>query len=571
MSANMQINPVRGVEMLRRWHRGERGAVAMAALAACILLLMMGATLWDTGNTVRAKTKLQTATDSAAYTQAAIKARTMNFVSFANIGKRTVTGVHNSYWAWAMAWDSMTAARCAQMAACCAPTPLPKPCCTPCVIRDCLKNWSFYAREGPDYQAFSGSTLAVPGIESVKFLLGTSLNGNSKHGFGRELAALNRFQEYLSGVTPWWGFLASALRGAKNGATATTSWPLPPMEESSEFSVTYQHIKRFLNAIGDAAEWLSDGSSPIPDFELPVIADNVPVSQSSSKREACHFPVNISVGGFSLGSTGPGTIGRGAEFLGNHAINYARSTGESWNACAIRPETVMAAATTLYNLAACSHSTTVNNKFEQNMAPMKLDTGMTTEPSSELGRTNLVIGYRHLDYVSGTKYAFNPEYESSNTWSSLPYPGLENVNHYEPNGVWSIARSEVTTPEKYSINTGPVDDMITSDGTNGPWMFTTGWTARIRPLQYDGEFGGITEKWLEENPYFEPTEFATGDVNPNAIFTDIGPVMLLQAQALNQLNGLDASDVSEVFEDFEYMWMKGANSMDNETLHAVPK
>jgi hypothetical protein len=555
--------------VLATWRHQEEGAIALAALAACLVLLMMAAALWDTGNTVRAKTKLQTATDSAAYTQAAIEARTMNFVSFSNIGKRTIVGIHNSYWSWVSAWDFMTGVRCGMFFACCIPTPLPKPCCTSCVIRDCFKNWSFYTREGNDWNAFSGRPLAVPGLEGIAFLTGVGLSGDSKGAFGNELGALQRFQDYITQVTPWWSFLSSTLRGMRNGATVTTSWPLPQMGGSGQFSLNYQHVKRVLNVIGDGSNFLLGPNNPVPNFDMPVVVDKVPVGPSGSANESCHFPVNVSLGPFDLTSTGPGTVGRGAEYLVNHALNLKRSSG--WDACMVKSATVGAAASMLFNAAACAHSTTVNQNFRNNMAPMSYSGGMSTSPQNELTRSNIVMGYKHLEHADPNKFAINPEYESTNTWSSANYPGLDKVNHYEPNGVWAMSRAEVTTPKKYSLDTGPVDNMITGDGVNGPWMWTTGWTARIRPMQYQGEFGAITRSWLTSIPLYNGTSFGTGDVAMQWIYNDLAPLMLLEAQTFNQLSGLDAAEAAEVLEDFEYMLDKGAKSMDNETLHAVPK
>ena len=81
----------------RRLHDDEGGAILLACLAACLILLMVSLTMYDAGNLTREKIKLQTATDTAAYSQAAIKARTMNANAYVNVTKRSIVGLHLTY------------------------------------------------------------------------------------------------------------------------------------------------------------------------------------------------------------------------------------------------------------------------------------------------------------------------------------------------------------------------------------------------------------------------------------------------------------------------------------------
>lgn len=84
-------------EALRALDRDEGGAIFLAALAATLILLMLSLVLYETGNVSREKVKLQTATDSAAYSQAAIKARSMNINAYTNVAKRSIVGIHLTY------------------------------------------------------------------------------------------------------------------------------------------------------------------------------------------------------------------------------------------------------------------------------------------------------------------------------------------------------------------------------------------------------------------------------------------------------------------------------------------
>lgn len=81
----------------RRLHDDEGGAILLACLAACMILLMVSLTMYDAGNVTREKIKLQTATDTAAYSQASIKARTMNANAYVNVTKRSIVGLHLTY------------------------------------------------------------------------------------------------------------------------------------------------------------------------------------------------------------------------------------------------------------------------------------------------------------------------------------------------------------------------------------------------------------------------------------------------------------------------------------------
>ena len=80
-----------------RVHRDESGAITLAALAACLILIMVGLTIWDAGRSARDKIDVQNAADTAAYSQAAVRARSMNMLAFTNVAKRSVAGMHSMY------------------------------------------------------------------------------------------------------------------------------------------------------------------------------------------------------------------------------------------------------------------------------------------------------------------------------------------------------------------------------------------------------------------------------------------------------------------------------------------
>ncbi|MFB6262862.1 MAG: pilus assembly protein TadG-related protein, partial [Bradymonadaceae bacterium] len=202
--------------VLRAFHRAQRGAVIVAAFAAVLVLFMLGLTLYDASHVAGEKIDVQNAADAAAYSQAAVEARSMNMISFANAGKRTMSGLHNMYWAmwWAyLTWWSGECSSCC----CCSIT-----CCNcwSCSCRNCWFNAPLIIIEGlADWWSFSGLPI-VPAV-----LPGA---GHSGSAFAREMAELDSYQTYIADITPWWSWSEQLLRGSRNRATVTSSFPPPP-------------------------------------------------------------------------------------------------------------------------------------------------------------------------------------------------------------------------------------------------------------------------------------------------------------------------------------------------------
>ena len=86
-----------GTARCHRVHRDQGGAMALMSLAAILIIIMMGMVLYDVAGLGVDKTHLQTSTDSSAYSQATIQARSMNMISFSNVGKRMTVGMANTY------------------------------------------------------------------------------------------------------------------------------------------------------------------------------------------------------------------------------------------------------------------------------------------------------------------------------------------------------------------------------------------------------------------------------------------------------------------------------------------
>ena len=82
---------------LRNLHKDQQGAIALMCLASFLILSMVSYMMFDAGTLMRAKIDAKQGADTAAYSASAVQARSMNMVAFANIGKRTIMGIHNMY------------------------------------------------------------------------------------------------------------------------------------------------------------------------------------------------------------------------------------------------------------------------------------------------------------------------------------------------------------------------------------------------------------------------------------------------------------------------------------------
>lgn len=182
---------------LNALNKDQSGAVAILCLAACMILLMVALVLYDTGKMARMKIDTQNAADTAAYSQAAVKARTMNMIMYTNVAKRTIVNLYNVYVGMHTAWVLWTASRCASCN-----IYNPKAC------YDCIINGLLAIAEFPDtYKVYFGS---------------------AKDRYKKELAALDKYQSYMIELTPWWAWSEGLIRGSRNGASLTSSYPPPP-------------------------------------------------------------------------------------------------------------------------------------------------------------------------------------------------------------------------------------------------------------------------------------------------------------------------------------------------------
>jgi hypothetical protein len=180
-----------------QFHQDEGGAITLVVLAGVIVLMFMLWVVMDTGSAARHKVEVQTAADSAAYSQASVKARTMNLVALSNVAKRSIVGVRAVYTSMMDAlqmWIGIHAGIC--------------------LATQNARSCNFVAQNAPlylnertnDYRSY-GSML-----ESY---------------YGQDLQALDNHQVYLSELTPWWAWSEAVYRASRNGAAMSGFFPAP--------------------------------------------------------------------------------------------------------------------------------------------------------------------------------------------------------------------------------------------------------------------------------------------------------------------------------------------------------
>lgn len=182
---------------LERFDRDDSGAIVLLGLVAILILMLLSWVLYDSGQMSRNKLDTQTAADTAAYSQAAIKARSMNNLAYANIAKRTTVGIHSQYKAL---WKAYKMWFAKQVALCAAGD---DHACDLVTENEPILE----AEQSHDFKNYRDQL-------GEKYYL-------------QDIIAIDNFQRYTHALTPWWGWSEAVLRAGRNGATMTASFPAP--------------------------------------------------------------------------------------------------------------------------------------------------------------------------------------------------------------------------------------------------------------------------------------------------------------------------------------------------------
>lgn len=278
---------------MHRFHRDQSGAILVLMLAAFLILMMIAWTVYDSGDVAREKVKLQAAADTAAMSQASIKARSMNMLAYTNVSKRSIFAIHSVYLSHFLAYADWAALvrTIGEFACRYIETSKGSEACNKIkVVGEQFVNiWKvemvtdFTAFSGHDLrhqlgleaQASSSDTTYLLTDDPTDFVSGLSFeaiadalfrndwttlveglqdslnevmtliefdgrggltygtstfdnwSGYSTHYYAQDIKALDNYQRYIAGVTPWWAWTEQAVKGMRNGATATVSFPRP--------------------------------------------------------------------------------------------------------------------------------------------------------------------------------------------------------------------------------------------------------------------------------------------------------------------------------------------------------
>jgi|SRR5690554_6075859 len=195
---------------LRRFHANQSGAVILLVLAALIMVFMMALVVYDTGQAGRDKIRVQQAADTSAWSESAVKARSMNMIAFSNVAKRVTIGMTSFYAALWLAYAELGVLTAAATIAACAAAIISfgalSTLCTK-MIEFAAELVTIVAEEAQD-----GGTFA------------SSLNEGY---FKDDVIALDNYQKYMAELTPWWAFAEGIQRGIRNGASMSASFPVP--------------------------------------------------------------------------------------------------------------------------------------------------------------------------------------------------------------------------------------------------------------------------------------------------------------------------------------------------------
>ncbi|AWV90380.1 TadE/TadG family type IV pilus assembly protein [Bradymonas sediminis] len=197
-------------KQLRRFHANQSGAIILLVLAALIMVFMMALVVFDAGEAGRDKIRVQQAADTAAWSESAVKARSMNMIAFSNVAKRVTIGMTSFYAALWVSFAELGALTAVATVAACVLAVVS----FGSLATICEKMIEFAAElvEIVLDEAQDGGTFK------------SSLNGGY---FKDDVIALDNYQKYMAELTPWWAFAEGIQRGIRNGAHMSASFPVP--------------------------------------------------------------------------------------------------------------------------------------------------------------------------------------------------------------------------------------------------------------------------------------------------------------------------------------------------------
>ncbi len=611
--------------------KDEGGAVLLLACVGVIILMLTAWAMYDTGFAVRDKQNVQAAADVSAYSQASIKSRSMNMMAYTNIAKRSIWGVHSLYPAYLKAsydWirhtiegncdacyegsdkkgnGGNTGRKCnlcntamtevnrwrgetCGPSSCEGSTPAPE------------TQWGWWRHlHGSEYADNymklndNGTKLA----DSDRFEIGdkgaTVLSPSDPYQsltyryYGQDLRALDNYQRYMYGLTPWWAWSEQMMRAMRSGASAAGSWPMPSGEWPMQ---VWQRLQRLVSRFSTIY------SGPGGSAEMSIFSDTLPVYPSKAGAMRAHLLDAVDGAEKNLVNTVISCVeaifGGGScsvsdtihPFLIEHLANGLIFTLKSEGVVGFKdginngrcpsssqpggilssllpipaPSCIHRSALFKYIKDGIEYTHNSMNNVMNNSALMDgREDRIVAEPwrllparnESEWNRqmSNIILTYKARPGVfdedrQRAKYNIFTNYDhrgdnSSLSWKSylygsdiVPALGPDMVRQqvtYSASGVWGIARSE-----------------IYFDGEE-PDLWHPSWSARLRPVSLEGEL-------------------SEGDYNMRKVYHSIIPGMLM-----GSLLGLSSVyDLQAMIVDFAYM-DRVAKSLDQHYGEGIVK
>ncbi len=210
----------------------------MMTMAALLILMMLGWVVYDAGFAARDSLNVQAAADTAAYSHSSVEARSMNMIAFANVGKRVTFGMTSYYLAVWAAYIELIALAAVLTIACWVADVFTFGALTSVcekLTEFTIETGIVMAKEAPDLAVFEGDLV--------------------RNYYKKDMEAFSNYQKYMASLTPWWGWAESTMRGMRNGAAATASWP-PPKDwgASQTDQIDELPIQKMENAVEAYAE-----------------------------------------------------------------------------------------------------------------------------------------------------------------------------------------------------------------------------------------------------------------------------------------------------------------------------
>lgn len=562
-----------------RLHRNDDGAITLAALAALMILIMVTLTIWDAGQAARDKIDAQNAADTAAYSQASVRARSMNMLAFTNVAKREVVSLHSLYYGMFTGFAIWWATRCSEAASFADDARL-----------DCDRNRPLMMREGSaggEWDRFAGDRfgLQVPRyraeakVATQMFDVPVQPNAWSKQAFGHEVMAIDDYQRYLVEVAPWWAWTQALVRGTRNGAHAISTFPPPGPTNLAD-----GWIQQALGGINNQADNIHDFEVSCGDrqsdkllnrmrpdsvqenelntsggINAAMIADTDRMSHASCIpiEATSQMPIaETDIRQQSEKNRSPLTQPLLRAIDGNTELHRRLSEEDAHDlepftlgliyAIEASPPGLSPTKTTIAAGGGCWWSTFLftdvhmgqnngddnpecaNSTVRFHSIPYAL--GADARPSSSnyehssealMARSNITFSYRHtperaMRLSGSTVRGSGSETGYRNLMEKSNYQ-IDDRNNpvYTTKGYWSMSRAEIVYPHLDQSR-----DLYEDDSARGLWLFRPGWTAKLRPMALPDEWSnlnyGLNATFHATDEYFQVAENMGITTNPDA-------------------------------------------------------